>query len=93
MEKNYSSPITLESAAKEFAIRPETLARKFQHINRGTFLEYLQRLRVFHACVKLKEGLSVTDAAFATGFGSISSFNRVFRKHTGFSPSEYKKLG
>lgn len=93
MEKNYSHPITLESTAENFGIRPETLARKFRQINSGTFLDHLQRLRVFHACIILKEGKSVIDATFATGFGSVCSFNRVFRKYTGFSPSEYKKLG
>ena len=93
MEENYASPISLESAAEFVGIRRETLARKFRQTTGGTFLEYLQSLRVYHACAELKDGSSTADTAYATGFGSIISFNRAFRKITGFTPSEYKKRG
>ena len=33
----------------------------------------------------------ITEAAMTCGFTSFSQFNRVFRKHIGMSPSQYRK--
>jgi AraC-like DNA-binding protein len=32
----------------------------------------------------------LADVAFASGFDSISSFNRAFRQHAGMSPTQYR---
>jgi AraC-like DNA-binding protein len=34
---------------------------------------------------------SITDIALAAGFGNLSHFSRVFREHTGGSPSEFRR--
>ena len=33
----------------------------------------------------------ITEAALSCGFASFSQFNRVFQKHIGMSPSQYRK--
>lgn len=40
---------------------------------------------------KTKENLSLLGIAYECGFKSKSSFNRVFKKTTGLSPSQYKE--
>ena len=35
---------------------------------------------------------SVTDIALSWGFGNPSHFSRLFRAHTGLSPSDYRTL-
>ena len=35
--------------------------------------------------------IPITDAALTCGFASFSQFNRVFRKHIGMAPSQYRK--
>ncbi|WP_235281705.1 helix-turn-helix domain-containing protein [Thermoactinomyces daqus] len=35
---------------------------------------------------------SVTSIAFETGFNSLSSFERIFRKKFGVSPIKYRKM-
>lgn len=37
-------------------------------------------------------GMSVGECAEALGFGDVNYFCRLFKKHTGYKPSEYKKL-
>jgi AraC-like DNA-binding protein len=32
----------------------------------------------------------ISEVAYASGFQSISRFNRVFRQHLGVSPREYR---
>ena len=39
-----------------------------------------------------KKNMSVSEIAFETGFEDVSYFGRFFKKHTGFSPTEYRKM-
>lgn len=55
---------------------------------------YIQRLRL-QACVRdLQQSgphaRPITDIALSWGFGNLSHFSRVFRDHTGKSPSEFR---
>jgi AraC-like DNA-binding protein len=56
---------------------------------------YIQRLRL-EACIRdLQRGAAterpITDIAMSWGFGNPSHFSRVFRDHTGKSPSEFRR--
>jgi AraC-like DNA-binding protein len=55
---------------------------------------YIQRLRL-QACVRDLQhsgppARPITDIAMSWGFGNLSHFSRVFRDHTGKSPSEFR---
>ena len=54
---------------------------------------FLARERVSAACRSLAGGASVTEAAFAAGFESLSAFHLNFRRLTGLTPGEYRALG
>lgn len=59
-----------------------------------TIAAYIQRLRL-QACVRdlQQQGphaRPITDIAMSWGFGNPSHFSRVFRGHTGKSPSEFR---
>lgn len=56
---------------------------------------YIQRMRL-EACVrdlqsKGPHGKAITDVAMSWGFANLSHFSRVFRDHTGSSPSEFRR--
>ena len=54
-------------------------------------VKYLTRIRVNHACELLRNGsFPITDVAAMSGYDNIYYFSRVFRKETGFSPSDYR---
>ena len=36
--------------------------------------------------------MPITDIAFQSGFNTLPSFCRAFKKYTTYSPSDYKKL-
>lgn len=54
---------------------------------------YIQRLRL-QACIRdlqqAGQARPITDIAMSWGFGNPSHFSRVFRDHTGMSPSEFR---
>jgi len=59
-----------------------------------TLASYIQRLRV-EACVRelqqtRQQAKPITDIALHWGFNNLSHFSRVFREHTGKSPSEFR---
>ncbi len=56
-----------------------------------TFTEYLSRIRVEKAkSYLLNPHIRISEVAFEVGFQSLSQFNRVFKKITGQSPSQFR---
>ena len=54
--------------------------------------EYLIRKRLEKVRKDLLETeKSITDIAFSAGFSNINSFNRLFKKYQGLTPSEFRK--
>lgn len=60
-----------------------------------TLASHIQKLRLTACLRELHElgagGRSITDIALHWGFNSASHFSRIFREHTGQSPSEYRQ--
>ncbi len=84
---------------KQFAQALDLPARQVSmHINQGldqTFIDFVNHYRVEKVKKHLIQddlyNLSLLGIALDSGFVSKSTFNRVFKKHTGKSPSEYQK--
>lgn len=56
---------------------------------------YIQRMRL-EACVRDLQQAGpharpITDIAMSWGFGNLSHFSRLFRDHTGMSPTEFRR--
>ena len=86
---NFHKPISLGSVAEQLGIRRETLTRMFRQQMGCTFWEYVLSIRSAYAITLLRKGKTVTEAALDSGFGSVRSFNRVFREKIGMTPTEY----
>ena len=62
----------------------------FRHELGLTPLEYRNQIIVRQAKFLLSgDDISVKEIAFSLGFQSVAYFSRFFKKHTGYSPSEY----
>jgi AraC family transcriptional regulator of adaptative response/methylated-DNA-[protein]-cysteine methyltransferase len=53
-----------------------------------TFQGYLRALRIGQAFGRINHGEKVIDAAFASGYESLSGFTESFKKITMFSPKQ-----
>jgi AraC-like DNA-binding protein len=92
IEKNYSSDISLDEISAVANFSEYYFTRFFKEATGMTFGKYLNNFRVEKAALFLKnEDSSITEVVFKSGFGSIKTFNRVFRQIKGCSPSSYKK--
>lgn len=91
ISQNYAQPITLTDTANAVHLSPNHLSKLFPEVSGNTFLDYLTNIRI----KKAKELLANTDIpvtyiAFDCGFGSFSSFSRIFKKQNGCTPSAYR---
>lgn len=71
-------------------LEPNTVRRWFLKNYGITFHAYQRMLRINTAFKKIQEGQTVTDAAFDTGYDSLSGFGDSFRAVFGFSPKDSK---
>jgi AraC family transcriptional regulator len=94
IEGNEVSPFDLCSLAREARLSPYHFLRTFQSLTGVTPHQYLLRLRLQRAAVRLRtEPTKVVDIALESGFGDISNFNRTFRAEFGVSPRGWRKFG
>ncbi len=76
---------------KKRGIDPNRIRRWFKKNHGLTFRTFLRTLRIGNAFKRIKSGEKVIDAAFESGYESLSGFAASFKKITGFSPSESRE--
>ena len=84
--------LSLESTAEHIGINTAYLSRIFKSTTGENFITYLNTCRVENACRLLTStDLPAQEVGFLTGFCSAATFFRVFKKHTGMTPIQYRK--
>jgi transcriptional regulator GlxA family with amidase domain len=84
-------PYDVQSLARAVGTSPRSLARHFSATYGMSARDYLERLRVERACLLLQTTyVTVEEIGRSSGLESPSTFRRVFFKHTGTLPSEYR---
>ena len=85
--------LSLKELSKSLNVHPAYLSREFsKYFDDLSFGEYIRKLRIEKAINFLQSAkYSLTDIAYLTGFSDQSHFARIFKKHTGLSPSAYRK--
>ncbi len=67
---------------------PNRVRRWFKKHHGMTFQAYQRTLRVSEAFGRIKNGDTVTEAAYASGYDSLSGFSDSFKKNTGLTPQQ-----
>lgn len=89
--QRYTERLTVREIAAVVKLHPNYAMNLFQKTFGTTLIAYLTQHRVSHAQRLLATtDQTVTDAAFSSGFNSISRFNEAFRCVCGCSPREYR---
>ncbi len=89
--ENLSDPaLDVQFIADKMCMSYSTLYRKSKSILGISMLEYIRGIRLARAKEMIEEGeLTITEIAYAVGYGGHSSFGKIFRKEFGMSASEY----
>lgn len=91
ISQNCTKPLALEDVANYIGISKYHFSRLFNKYTDMTFIDFLNAERIKRSeTLILNPNLRITDIAFDSGFSSVSSFNRCFKKFKGISPSEFR---
>lgn len=91
IDQHAGEELSLAKVAKAADTSANYLSEKFKEAVGINFVKYVARERYEKAVALLDNGgLRVSEIAFAAGFQSLSQFNRIFKKLSGKSPSEYR---
>jgi AraC-like DNA-binding protein len=83
---------SVESLAREARMSRSAFALKFRTVLGQTPLEYLTQWRMYKAGAMIRSNnTSFSEVASAVGYGSQSSFSRVFRREMGVAPREFRR--
>lgn len=91
VENHYHEKIYISELSEKCFISQHQFSRSFKREKGITFREYLINYRIDKARELLDESLlSIGDVSFSVGFFDHSYFTRMFKRHVGLSPSEYR---
>ena len=85
--------IYVADIAKHCSISVRSLQYIFKKELDISVIDYINQHKIKLASHYLLNHFSIMDAAALVGLSDISHFNRVFKKLTGFTPSQLQKLG
>ncbi len=92
IREDYTKPLTLEMLANKAGLNLQYFCKAFKSITGKTPIDYLNYYRVECAAELLQADImSVTEVAFSCGFNDLSYFTKLFKRHKGVSPREFKK--
>jgi AraC-like DNA-binding protein len=92
VEKHYSEPLPLRTAARVAGLEETYFSRFFREKTGVRYRDWLSWVRITHAIELLKRrDLSMTETAFSVGFEHLGTFERACKKCTGLTPRAIKK--
>lgn len=87
--------ITLQKIAERLSISPHHLSQIINEQLKQNFFDFINSYRIEEVKRIMKDSkykhLSIIAVAEEAGFSSKSSFNSIFKKHTGMTPSQFRK--
>ena len=89
MQNHLQSPLSLDELAQKARMSKITFIRKFREQFSCTPIQYLINLRLEYAKTLLQlQRMSVSEAAFLSGYRNVKFFSREYHRHFGIPPSE-----
>jgi transcriptional regulator GlxA family with amidase domain len=92
IEKHYGDELYVNKIAEKFNMSNRNFIRRFTLATGNTPLEYIQRVRVEAAKRLLEKGkVGIEQICLKSGYEDFNFFRKVFKRHTGLSPMEYRR--
>ena len=91
--ENYNKPLNIDEYAESRYMSTCWFIRSFKQILKVTPMQYILSLRMVNAKNLLETTeYNISEIAESVGYDNALYFSRLFHKHTGVSPSEYRKM-
>ncbi len=93
MRSSFQENLTIAYLAGQAGVHPVHLSRTFRKFYRCTPGEYLRSIRIDFACKELRTtDLDIAEVALQSGFSDQSAFAKSFKRTTGSTPGEFRKV-
>jgi AraC-like DNA-binding protein len=87
--------LTVYQLASRLSVKPRLLSQAVNEILGQNFYDYINRYRIDEATRLLTnpkdEKITILEVLYEVGFNSKSSFNTLFKKYTGLTPTAFRK--
>uniref|UniRef100_UPI000B41710D helix-turn-helix domain-containing protein n=2 Tax=Comamonadaceae TaxID=80864 RepID=UPI000B41710D len=80
---------TVEALARQHALTPKTLHRRFLKSTGMNWGRWYQQMRLMASIPQLLQGMAITTVALESGYESHSAYTAAFRRQFGRPPSEF----
>ncbi len=91
IEQHLSDKLMQADIAELCGTNSYQLSRSFKRVHGITFQDYIMKRRIEKAILLLRNNsASVIDVCWAVGFHDASHFTKMFHRHTGMTPSQYR---
>lgn len=92
INKNYVSDISREGLAAAIDMNPDYMSRVFKSFTGKKINDYINDKRIEEALKIIRDSdKSITEIAFSVGFESLTTFNRIFKRVVGTTPSKLRE--
>ncbi|MCQ2536902.1 MAG: AraC family transcriptional regulator [Lachnospiraceae bacterium] len=92
IETHYAEDLSLDNMAEKMGFSKFHFSRLFKDYTGYTFCDYVNFRRIKAAETMLENPqISITEVAITTGFTSIPTFNRLFKKYKGCTPTAFRE--
>ena len=93
IDRNYGKKLTLSELAAIACMHPNYLCTCFHRKMHMSLFEYINRVRLQHALEYFRQGkMAISEISEKTGFSSIQTFSKNFRRAFGVAPRDYIKM-
>jgi AraC-like DNA-binding protein/ligand-binding sensor protein len=91
IRQHAADPIHLPDVARHAGLSVQHFCDVFRTHTGLTFTQFLNRVRIENAKALLQDNAKrIAEISFACGFGSVTTFNRTFKRVDGVAPGEYR---
>jgi len=93
LAEHYRDIDAIRRVVEGSAVPERSLKRRFKAATGSTLIEYLQNLRIEQSKQMLESGaLPIEEISAAVGYMDVSFFRRLFKRLTGLSPGQYRRM-
>ncbi len=88
IKSHYAENISVEWIARQVGLSVPRLVQLFKHVTGIPIRRFRLWHRIMATAARLNDGLSLTDAAIASGFSDYAQFSRTYRELAGGNASQ-----
>lgn len=92
IQKNSNEHLSLKKVAALIDLSESAFCKFFKRLTGKTYSDYVNEVRIGKACeLILNTDKTIAEVAYASGFESLTYFNRVFLRKKGLRPRQYRE--